>query len=350
MTLYPGTKAFAILTINSAFVAETNPHFLCQVNASSLLLNAKFKSFISSRANILVWDLQGLVIRPSRMILNLAGNELFIYFDGAVSSTVSLQYAICVSPLFVETDSASAFTNCGIDYACLFNEASGTTTTDAVIGITGTGTNVTLGSSGFFYKSAQFNTGAARITPATSLDISNKKVLSYEFVIKMNDVSLANQVFFGKYESGSAYNLIQTSSSNLRWNFTNGTTSYGGYVFGGDLQNDAFAHIVCLFDGSQAGNSNRLKIYVNGEQKTLTFVGTIPNTSPTVTNPLFGAAANSFVGNLDKFFISTTSKIDAVSRYNVLFNPSSFLTLGPAKTAGGRRNINIGIMESVNLF
>jgi len=58
---------------------------------------------------------------------------------------------------------------------------------------------------------------------------------------------------------------------------TNGNTSnsYGSYA----LNNTSWHHVVLVFDGTQTGNSNRLKGYVNGSPVALTYTGTIPATA-----------------------------------------------------------------------
>jgi hypothetical protein len=56
------------------------------------------------------------------------------------------------------------------------------------------------------------------------------------------------------------------------------------------LSANTWAHVAFVFDGTQSGNANRLKIYINGIAETLTFSGTIPATLSDGTSALlFGA-------------------------------------------------------------
>jgi len=55
-----------------------------------------------------------------------------------------------------------------------------------------------------------------------------------------------------------------------------GTSSNYGITTTSPLLAGALVHIAMVFDGSQSGNANRLKLYVNGEEETLSFTGTIP--------------------------------------------------------------------------
>jgi hypothetical protein len=56
----------------------------------------------------------------------------------------------------------------------------------------------------------------------------------------------------------------------------------GGVYSGGTLSYSVVGwhHIVGVFDGSQTGNSNRLKIYIDGVLQTISFFGTVPATVP----------------------------------------------------------------------
>jgi hypothetical protein len=77
--------------------------------------------------------------------------------------------------------------------------------------------------------------------------------------------------------------------------FIYGVYSGGGYNHGSVSITNAFHYDVSIFDGTLTGNSNRLKIYVDGVQKTLTFSGTIPaNTSTTITTSHMGSFSGVF--------------------------------------------------------
>jgi len=70
-----------------------------------------------------------------------------------------------------------------------------------------------------------------------------------------------------------------------------------------------------VFDGSQSGNANRLKAYVDGKQQTLDFQGTIPATTPNTSgNPV------TFGENLDAtdFY---SGKLDEVKIFNYALTP-----------------------------
>jgi hypothetical protein len=84
--------------------------------------------------------------------------------------------------------------------------------------------------------------------------------------------------------------ITHFSDNNIYCNIRN-----GGLTFGSFAHSNNFNYSVMVFDGSLATNINRLKLWVNGVQRTLSFTGTIPTTTENSTSTLqFGRAAASF--------------------------------------------------------
>lgn len=84
-------------------------------------------------------------------------------------------------------------------------------------------------------------------------------------------------------------------------------THFYGSVNNGSQYGDAGTYasakvFIMVYDGTLSGNSNRLKIFVNGVQQTLSFAGTIPATSTVVAN-----AANRVRINFYNVAIATTT-------------------------------------------
>jgi len=67
----------------------------------------------------------------------------------------------------------------------------------------------------------------------------------------------------------------------IYWIASNGGSGYGE---SSTPAGAAWSHLAQVFDGTQTGNANRLKCYVNGIAQTLTFSGTIPTTSTANTD------------------------------------------------------------------
>lgn len=92
-------------------------------------------------------------------------------------------------------------------------------------------------------------------------------------------------------------------------------------------------HVSIVFDGTQTGNANRLKVYINSQQKTLSFVGTIPSsTQATTSNVKIGSLSNNgryFDGSMDEIKIYNTAltadqvKLDMNAGSSVDFNTNA---------------------------
>ncbi|TXH00473.1 MAG: LamG domain-containing protein [Candidatus Moraniibacteriota bacterium] len=121
----------------------------------------------------------------------------------------------------------------------------------------------------------------------------------------------------GKSES-STYrtNINFYNDGNVYLNIGDNGISYG-YFASNDTE---WHHLVMVFDGSQSGNANRLRVYFDGVAVTLTFSGTIPaatgNTSDICT--VDRNTANSSYSN---------GKIDEVRLYNRVLSATEIQSL-----------------------
>jgi hypothetical protein len=86
---------------------------------------------------------------------------------------------------------------------------------------------------------------------------------------------------FGKIASTTNRTAIQTlANGSVYVLLGNGANTYG-YTAAGTITTGQWYHVAVVFDGTQTTNANRLKLYINGVQKALTFSGTIPATTGT---------------------------------------------------------------------
>ena len=85
-----------------------------------------------------------------------------------------------------------------------------------------------------------------------------------------------------KYQDGDNRYHIYLSAI-MYWNVSDGSGAYGSCLL--SLTN-VWNHYVMVFDGTGATNSDRLKGYINNDEKTLTFSGTIPSLIPSISNNL----------------------------------------------------------------
>jgi photosystem II stability/assembly factor-like uncharacterized protein len=82
-----------------------------------------------------------------------------------------------------------------------------------------------------------------------------------------------------------------------------------GYTTTQPIYTGDWFHLAMVFDGTGAANSDRLKLYINGQQINLTFNGSIPALTPVSNAPILLGAESERPGRLYGF----TGKMDEVS-------------------------------------
>ncbi len=97
----------------------------------------------------------------------------------------------------------------------------------------------------------------------------------------------------------------------------NGSNSYG-YTNAGYISVNNWTFVTFVFDGTQTGNANRLKIYINGTEVALSFSGTIPAT--TASND-----ANLNIGKVNTIYFDGT--IDEPRIYNTALTATQIQAL-----------------------
>lgn len=103
-----------------------------------------------------------------------------------------------------------------------------------------------------------------------------KNQSKFSFAGWMRRPSSGTHQIFGFADNVSHYSGPYHYSDNIMYFLlANGSSSYGS-----SAQNiTGWNHWAMAFDGTQTGNANRLKGYLNGSPLTLTFLGTIPSTT-----------------------------------------------------------------------
>ena len=137
----------------------------------------------------------------------------------------------------------------------------------------GNASRLFLGSSDFVIsRSLRFNnvsTDYASHLKRTPSSASNRKTFTYSCWAKRQALSAHNHLF----QSGNNYFRFQNDDTVIF--YTSGSTSvYTSAVFR-DIS--AWYHVVLAVDTTQSTASDRIKIYVNGTQQSLTTVGSLPS-------------------------------------------------------------------------
>ena len=84
------------------------------------------------------------------------------------------------------------------------------------------------------------------------------------------------QVFGSSKNANHRFTIYSYIDNTIYWVANNGGNGYGTSATPAGAE---WSHLAQVFDGTQTGNANRLKCYVNGIAQTLSFVGTVPSSS-----------------------------------------------------------------------
>jgi hypothetical protein len=173
---------------------------------------------------------------------------------------------------------------------------SGTTWTD-LSGNSRTGTLI----NGVGYSSANngyltFNGSNQHVAVSNIISfLSAKTNFSFDIWFKLNNPTLNNSIFsFGVGGNFTNDILIAVYGSVILAQVNNGVDGSAYTSF----SSTAWTNIQVVFDGTLTGNSNRLKMYINGVLQTLTISYTVPSISATSTGTSsIGAYTSNYNGN-----------------------------------------------------
>jgi len=158
-----------------------------------------------------------------------------------------------------------------------FDQSSGTTLTDnSGNGHTGTISGSPTWGAGKIGNALTFK-GTDNIAVGNITQINN--VSQVTLATWMKRAAVGAKVFVGKQASNQDLGIEAYSDGKVYFDMSKGSSVYGTVT----LNDTAWHHVALVFDGTQTGNANRLKAYVDGVQKTLTFSGTVGTTTTTNT-------------------------------------------------------------------
>lgn len=117
---------------------------------------------------------------------------------------------------------------------------------------------------------------------ASGAKLSGKSGFSCSAFIK----TTAGQRALFSYGATSAFTtdtFVATTATTLFSQVNNGADGGGQITY---TIPAGYFHYALIFDGTQTGNANRLKLFINGVQQTLTFTYTVPSTTGSPSSPL----------------------------------------------------------------
>ena len=344
MAIPYGTKYYIPITVDNTYVTENLSNFPYQIDLSSKLSSDSiFKSFIISASNISVYDPTSDSTRPRIVELNLTENFLVVSFDGSTNISEYKTYYVCVGPDVADSNSSLALSNSGYTNKWGLDEDTGSTTIyDTVGSNNGTGSSSYIGAEGVFGKcitypvnglSTRFNCGNVSVFNSAS-------EFTIEFMAKFTGSSVSSNGYVViKRQSSTSGFFIYYHGYDLSVFIMNGSSSEGN-IDSSNFVLGQWHHIAAVYDGSQATNTDKLKIYVDGSPRVVSFVSNIPSSLPNLSSYNFAIGDDPastyrvFNGSLDEVGImsSLASQNFLVMRSNQ-FLEASFWSIGTGQIA-----------------
>jgi hypothetical protein len=122
--------------------------------------------------------------------------------------------------------------------------------------------------------------------PAPTSVLSNVSQFSYSAFVNFNTKSTGNAFFSYGSSNGFTTDILfawETASNVLFFQINNGADGAAYFTYN---TLNTWINISVVYNGSLSGNDNRLKVYNNGNEVTLTFGYTIPATTASPSSPL----------------------------------------------------------------
>ena len=169
--------------------------------------------------------------------------------------------------------------------------------------------------------------GSSHINAGRILSAENTSTLSVSFWLKIPSTGAKSYLGYWYHPNGW---LIEADASHV-W-FAVGNTAYNALklTYSGNISVNVWYHIAMVFDGTQTGNANRLKVYLNGVPKTLTTSGSsvIPASIPSIPSAVFT------IGGITPSTVNGAKSIDAVAIFDYALSQSQVTTLYGSSSTG----------------
>lgn len=191
-------------------------------------------------------------------------------------------------------------------------------------GLTSHDWNSTGGKRPTFYTPVKNGLGVVRFSPAATSSLTINPIT---YMQSLSAVTMA--IVFKTSNTGTGTRIATTTDTNgFRWG-QNGTQWIGGFS-GATFTVDSITadtnwhHIILKFDGSQSGNLNRLKARLDSVDLSLTFSGTVANTTSAVASIFYGGVdstgnSNYWDGDIGELMFwnraLTTGEVGQVENY-----------------------------------
>ncbi len=166
--------------------------------------------------------------------------------------------------------------------------------------------------SGYSPYALDFDGADDYISAGRVLGAENTSTLSVSFWLKIPSIGAKSYLgyFIGNFGAGW---LIEGGTTSIGFALGDTTTGYQSFTlpYSGNIIINTWYHITMVFDGTQTGSANILKVYINGTQKTLSGTPSFPSSIPTLD-----ATAEFTIGGIKPSTVNGAKTLSNVSVWN----------------------------------
>jgi hypothetical protein len=187
---------------------------------------------------------------------------------------------------------------------------------------------------GRFGKALNFDgtNDSVSVTSIGPVDTVSRMTVSHWLKPTVNGFSVFSAKSNAAGTTGWLFQTISTDNTNIL--FYDGSTGSKASTTSNLFTPGSWHHVVSVFDGSQVGNANRIKIFIDGVQQSLSFLGTFPATISSTSEPFriggWEGGTAYFNGSIDDVRIYNRAlsprEVAELYRYNPLGDGGTILT------------------------
>jgi hypothetical protein len=176
----------------------------------------------------------------------------------------------------------------------------------------GTGSNVSV-VTGLIENALEFNGNNSNVNVGDIVELNAVAALSIVFWMNQDVIDVLDVVFRKRVDATTRIDAFTQADGTMRFYVSDGVAAYGFFDYSTLISQGTWHSLAMVYDGSQADNATRLKLYVDGVLVSLSFVGTIPATGPDLISDdlTIGLTSSSFDGKIDDFRIYDVALTEA---------------------------------------
>lgn len=260
-------------------------------------------SFVAQNAGSSTFIVQGVTSQSANFLEITLVDEMPSYFssEGTLATTEGVVTNQVTRKSGVYPPSMS---NPSLVSYSTFNEGAGAVAYDSKGAYDATITNATWQTGGYFSHTdnqhLSFDGTGDYLTLGNITELNAVEAFTVEMWAKQTTLD-QSKTLFSKYDSSTNHITIETNSNgNMYISIRDGVSEQRGYFdYSQIITADTWFHLGVVFDGAGATNANKLQVYINGTQVTLSFEGTLPTLTGANEEPVLIGRRSTLDGSYD---------------------------------------------------